>query len=479
MRRSSPSDPNEAQRSSPDGPLAFHKRHAQPELGDHTTPTGLKFEINVGSGEKIRHDALTSILQLLEARYELAETVLFHRAKLSITAPLDRCLLEIGHLYQIVGVLPCQLHKDLEGSLLEGSDDALPDVLKALTAESSDKQGVKLVSEAVASARSSAASATDSDLFTSGPTSIVPMEKLQDSILSLIEQLRNRSVYKMLYKLKFGDIQKSHLSGESSAKKVVDLYADFENRRRFLHGLETLCNLPACSLAMYCPPTKMNAKVADVNLLIEDDVVTFAEYDQDDSQSNLTRAALSSRMQRFTELWSTQVFLRRDVWAMLDKSVPDTPSTPLTHLKHVIRAFLFQSDPHVDLDVARMNIQPSVYGVRGVQALEAARSATTNYDIDQIRNLDFPSGLSFLSLKRRCAFRRSAVSSRRERTSFARPEGTHPLGWSRLPMISAYTSSSCSAPPTVAIRTTLAVNYRNTLRKSSSTGTPPRQQTSR
>ena len=353
--------------------------------------------INVGSGEKIRHDALTSILQLLEARYELAETVLFHRAKLATTALLDRCLLEIGHLYQMADVLPCQLHRDLEDSLLEGSDDALPDVLKALTTESSDKKGAKLVSEAIASARSSAASATDGDLFTTGPTSTVLMEEFRDSILSLIEQLRNRSVYKMLYKLKFSDVQKSHRSGESSAKKVVDLYADTKNRRKFLYGLETLCNLPACSLAMYCPPTKMNAKVADVNLLIEDDVVTFAEYDQDDSQSNLTRAALSSRTQRFAELWSTQVFLRRDVWAMLDKSFPGIPSTPLTHLKHVIRAFLFQSDPHVDLDVARMNTQPSVDGVRGVLTLEAARSATTNYDLDQFRNVDFPCGLPFLN----------------------------------------------------------------------------------
>lgn len=377
--------------------LDEREERPQPEPDDRSSPTGLEFVINIGSGEKIRHDALTSILELLEARYELAETVLFHRAKLSITALLDRCLLEIGHLYQLAGVRRDLLHKGLEDLLLEGSDDTLSDVLKALSAGSSDKQVAKLLSKAIASSRSSAASATGGDLLTEGPTPTVPMEELQDSIRSLVERLRNRSIYRMLYKLKFSDIQKSHRSGESGASKVVDLYADVDKRRAFLHGLEMLCNLPACSLVMYCPPTKMNAKVADVKLLIEDDVVTFAEYDQDDSQSNLTRGALSSRTQRFAELWSAQVFLRHDVWAMLDDAVCGTRSTPLTHLRHVIRQFLFQSGPRGELDVTRMNIQPSIDRVRGVRTLEAARSATTNYDLDRFDAFEFPSGLPFLN----------------------------------------------------------------------------------
>ena len=371
------------------------ERHPQPEPNNRSRPLGLKFVINIGSGEKIRHDALTTILELLEARYALAETVLFHRAKLSITALLDRCLLEIGHLYQIADMPRHQLQRGLEDSLLEGSDDALPDVLKALTTGSTDEHVAKPLSEAIASARSSAASATGGDLLTEGPTPTVPMEGLQNSICGLIERLRNRPVYRMLYKLKFSDVQKSHLSGESRVNKVVELYADVDKRRVFLHGLEALCNLPACSLVMYCPPTKMNAKVADVNLLIENNVVTFADYDQDESQSNLTRGALSSRTQRFAELWSTQVFLCRDVWDILEAPVPGIPSTPLTHLRHVIGAFLFQSVPPDNLAVVRMNIQPSIESVRGVRTLEAARSATTNYDLDQLKDFVFPSGLPF------------------------------------------------------------------------------------
>lgn len=48
------------------------------------------FVINVGSADRVRHDALTNILELLEGRYKLAETVLFHRTKLAMTGLLDR-----------------------------------------------------------------------------------------------------------------------------------------------------------------------------------------------------------------------------------------------------------------------------------------------------------------------------------------------------------------------------------------------------
>ena len=238
--------------------LDKREKHPKPDPGDLTTPSGLKFVINIGSGGKIRHDALTSILVLLETRYELAETVLFHRAKLSITALLDRCLLEIAHLYNTAGVALDQFHKDFEDALLEGSDDTLPDVLEALTTGNSE-QVSKLFREAIDSAKSSAESAIARDLVTE-TTLTTPMEEIQHSIRSLIEQLRNRSVYRMLYKLKFSDIPKSYPNGESNAGKVVELYADVNNRRELLRGLEALCGLPPFSLVMYCPPTKMNAR---------------------------------------------------------------------------------------------------------------------------------------------------------------------------------------------------------------------------
>ena len=374
------------------------EKHTPPEPRNKPRPTDLQFVINIGSGEKIRHDALTSILQLLEARYELAETVLFHRSKLSITALLDRCLLEIGYLYEVAGVPRHILRNDLEESLLKGSDDALPDVLVALMEESSNKDGAKLVGRAIARAESSAASAvkdssSTGNLFTAAFKSDI--RALRDSILGLIERLPHRSMYRMLYKLKFSELQGSPHGGESIARRIVDLYADVQNRHDFLRGLEACCQLPQYSLVMYCPPIKMNAKVADVKLLMENEVRTFAEYDKEEKQYSLTRGALSSRTRRFSELWSTQIFLHRDVWPMLDKSVRGMPETGLKHLKEVVGTFLFQSDPHNRGNIARTIIQTSINALVDMRILEAARQGTTDYELDRLGNFTFPSGLPF------------------------------------------------------------------------------------
>jgi HD superfamily phosphohydrolase len=54
-----------------------------------------KFVISLGGRPKIRTDAVSNILDLLEWRYSLAETVLFHRTKLAAAAMLDRALYEL------------------------------------------------------------------------------------------------------------------------------------------------------------------------------------------------------------------------------------------------------------------------------------------------------------------------------------------------------------------------------------------------
>ena len=199
----------------------------------------------------------------------------------------------------------------------------------------------------------------------------------------------------MLYKLKFSDIQSNYNGDESGAGRIVNLYADVANRRDFLRGLEALCGLPECSLAMYCPPTKMNAKIADVKLLIENRVVTFADYDQDRFQSNLTRGALLSRTQRFAELWSTQIFLRRDVWDALEESSADTDQTSsLAYLQTVVASFLFRPDPTKDPRVLRMSMEASIVKIKDTFP-KAARNCTIDFDRESFDRFEFPSGLPF------------------------------------------------------------------------------------
>jgi HD superfamily phosphohydrolase len=54
-----------------------------------------RFVIALGQKTKIRTDGVSAILGLLEWRYELAETVLFHRTKVAAGAMLDRALFEL------------------------------------------------------------------------------------------------------------------------------------------------------------------------------------------------------------------------------------------------------------------------------------------------------------------------------------------------------------------------------------------------
>jgi HD superfamily phosphohydrolase len=74
-----------------------------------------KFVISLGSRPKIRTDAVSNILDLLEWRYSLAETVLFHRTKLAAAAMLDRAL------YELWG---SDDEKDIVQTLLPLSDDS-------------------------------------------------------------------------------------------------------------------------------------------------------------------------------------------------------------------------------------------------------------------------------------------------------------------------------------------------------------------
>ena len=368
------------------------------------SPKDLEFVINIGSGEKIRHDALTSILELLEGRYKLAETVLFHRTKLAVTGLLDRCLLEIADLYKWVGIAPERLPAALENLLLEASDDMLPELLFRLATGDGIADVHDALQASIASSHEGAATALrDPDDLLSvtpsqeGTTVVSAVEQRQRSIQTLITSLRDRSVYRMLYKLKLSDFPASHGSETPGPQKVLDMYRLSSQRRDFLDGLERLCALPEHSLVMYCPPTEMNAKVAKVKLLIEGQVIGFDTYDSQSKESSLTRGALWSHIDRFSELWSTQIFLRRDVWDALSASSDLEPGrTSLEHLRNVVGTFLFRLKQAPNPSIQRINIESSIRLVRdNTQLPRAARGNTTDPLVDRYREFVFPSGLPF------------------------------------------------------------------------------------
>ncbi|HEU0051659.1 MAG TPA: HD domain-containing protein, partial [Longimicrobium sp.] len=77
--------------------------------------------VSLGTRPKIRTDAVSAILNLLESRYELAESVLFHRTKCSAAAMLERGLQELA-LEQAEGKVRESWATTLEKLLMDQSD---------------------------------------------------------------------------------------------------------------------------------------------------------------------------------------------------------------------------------------------------------------------------------------------------------------------------------------------------------------------
>lgn len=361
-----------------------------------------RFVINVGPADRVRHDALTNILELLEGRYKLAETVLFHRTKLAITALLDRCILEIRDLYQQVGIRNQDFVESAEELFLAGSDDSLPDILLRLAEGGSDAGAEKLrqrIESDLSKIREAATKSSETpDLLTSGsekdlttPAKTEIQTQIQN-IKLLIDRLRDRCVYTLAYKLRISDFIGAHSPEHPRLKKLIELYRKPDNRQKFLRGMEARCNLPAGSLVMYCPPdARMNAKVAKVNLLIEGDVTQFDEYDKGGEDSNLTRGALWAQIRRFYELWSAQIYVERVTWDSLSLKGKK-------NLRATFKEFFFQMRPDTDVAIVREQVEVSISTVLA-ENLMAARVESAAPELDKFAEFIFPSGLPFECLK--------------------------------------------------------------------------------
>jgi HD superfamily phosphohydrolase len=348
--------------------------------GADTTP---RFVINVRGSERIRHDALTDILTLLNARYKLAETVLFHRTKLALTGLLDRCLLEIADLYEKAGLAGEKLGDAAEELLLDASDDALPLLLKEL-AEGGDSSGREILKEAIRRETEGIQAATAAQASFVEGTSRGALGSQQDLILRLIDRLRDRDVYRLAYKLRMADFTSPHTPSNLRLQELLHIYKEPRNRLKFLRMLEAQCELQAGTLIMNCPPDpRMNAKVAEVNLYVEDDVRAFNEYEGQSGDSGLTHGALSAQINRFYELWAANIYVDRRIWDQLREGEKK-------NLKAVLKALFFVASGD-DPKVVRAQMEPLLAVLRK----KASRAGTTNPDTAVYSGLDFPSGVPF------------------------------------------------------------------------------------
>lgn len=343
-----------------------------------------KFVINVGATDKVRHDAITDILVLLNARYKLAETVLFHRTKLALTGLLDRCLLEIADLYAQTKLGNQKFIDQAEALLLVASDDGIPLMMKEMAA-GGDEDGKKLLLDAIqkeSSAIKNAISGPQNSLL--GGQVQGRLEAQRELIFRLTDKLRDRDVYTLVYKLRMADFAGPHNPKNSRLSNLLHIYKNPSNRLGYLRKLETLCLLPAGSLVINCPPdAAMNAKIAKVNLYLEDEVKPFDEYEEH-GQPNLTGGTLTAQINRFYELWAASVYIDRRVWDEMSLG-------ERKNLKSVLREFLFQLEAGKDPAIARAQMQPSLDALRK----RASRAASSSPEEDMYRGTDFPSGMPF------------------------------------------------------------------------------------
>jgi len=222
-----------------------------------------KFVINIGKSPKIRTDAVSQILEFLEWRYQLAESVLFHRTKLAAEAMLDRAL------YDLWGTDS----ESAERVLLRIGDDELFRVCRELAEK----------------------------------------EKGEDSIsVKLLRALEKRQIFTSLCTLSYYDLLpdrrrkiQNHYSPGPEPSSVPGA-----NRNQILQVLESDFVMTPGSLAMFCPGVSMKAKVADVVITVGDEVNKFSEY-EDQMQDLLAAGHLTAQIMRFERLWRVHFFIDR------------------------------------------------------------------------------------------------------------------------------------------------------------------------
>jgi HD superfamily phosphohydrolase len=222
-------------------------------------------------GDKLRHDAVSAVLNLLESRYQLFEVALYHRTKLAATAMLERSIGEIADHHA------------------EGWTKSLPEELLDL----SDFEMLGHFRETATRKNQRSRSQ-------------VSKERLQGAAENLVA-VRQRRLHKKLYQ-RFLDqfaLPDSHRiaavyghdpHGDPSAEETPAT-----NRLQATRRLEGDFSLRPLSLGMYCPPYKMSTKVAGVSILREDEVRTLAQEEERDPR--LTGGHLRAQEQRFKNLW--------------------------------------------------------------------------------------------------------------------------------------------------------------------------------
>lgn len=269
------------------------------EIRARETPSGrdARLVINLRSGHRVRTDAVTAILDLLESRYQLAEIALFHRTKLSAAAMLERAIAEIGDHYPtgVDGLLA-----ELPEMLLDASDTEMLDQLGARAVQALD-------SRAPAPDEDAKAALTGAVKLTKG----LRLRRLHALLGSAFEYELPRAAKR---------VQDTYAGPETAGKekdrekaRQANARKGAENRRTAVRLLERDFGLPPGSLVMYCPSRTMNTKIAQVQVLIHQEVYRLEDFEATErTDRGITGGHLEAQKDRFRRLWRIQFGIDRD-----------------------------------------------------------------------------------------------------------------------------------------------------------------------
>jgi HD superfamily phosphohydrolase len=243
---------------------------------------------NIGAIPKVRTDGVSAILGLLERRFELAETVLFHRTKLAAGSMLDRALFELWGEKEA---------DSLPNRLLELTDDGLVDF--ALTEARRERDELR--------------------------SSNIRRRRSLDAVEYILTRLRSRRLYKSYHSLRY------FARARADKKRLTNLYApkaDHErqgarNRAIAARRIEEDFELSAGCVTICCCDVK--PKIADVQIRVNGEIEAFSEFEKmQDSTEALSGGHLEAQIERFQQLWRLDVFLEKEELKKLEYSRPAT-----------------------------------------------------------------------------------------------------------------------------------------------------------
>ena len=232
-----------------------------------------KFVISIGNRPKLRTDGISAILNLLESRYELAEAVLFHRTKMNATAMLERALALV-----IPSSDDPEANEGLEEWMLSNSEEVLlPAILRG------EVEGLVEASKLSGEAR-----------------------ERWERACELISRLLRRDLYQLLFMETYDEFD------GVDVENIQTMYGDAQdapkNRAAALRQLEKDFGLKAGTIVMYCPESRMNKKIAEVQIFVETNVSRFVDH-EGEARKRVIRRTFGCTIESIQTALENRIFL--------------------------------------------------------------------------------------------------------------------------------------------------------------------------